>query len=416
MLRNRKNFLYVCAFFFSLAGSILGLSLIYRLADRFLFTPAKIGAFVALGQLFYFLGCNAYQYFGSRFDPAKVFNVTSIIVFLSSIPLGFTRTPVLAYAAFWILQFSTGLFWPPIMAWLTGGLSMEELNRKIGIYNRSWVAGNILGPLISGALYQWKSGLDFIVLGACYFLVIPLLRIMQQNSRRSSVAAASPASPAGVTNPEDAVNTGHAEAANTANPKAAIAADKKLDLYRYRGWISALSSTVFMGVLANVFPLHVRDGLGYSERSAGFILFLRSIAGFAGFAILARFTAWHFNRRWMMILQYGLLLCTLFLMFAGSRLYFYAFVVIIYGFINAACYNNSMFHSGATGKNIKKNLALHEIFMCIGAAAGTVLGGYFYQHFRFTGTCIVLFLAISAGLGILIFLDRREARINSALF
>ena len=95
-------------------------------------------------------------------------------------------------------------------------------------------------------------------------------------------------------------------------------------------------------------------------------------------------------------------------MLAGDRLILYGITVILYGFIYAACYNNSMFYSGTTGMDVKKNLALHEIFLTIGNATGAAGGGFFYQNFHFTGTCIALFLALGMGLGVFILFNKRD--------
>jgi len=367
--------------------NILNLSLIYRLADRFFFNPAQIGTYIALGQVFYFLGCNLYHRFGSAFNPVKVFSVSASIVFLVSIPLGFTRTESIVYASYWLLHLSTGFFWPPVMAWLTGGLEGKELNRTIGIYNRSWMAGNIFGPLIAGSLYQWNSELNFALICFFYLLVLPFIYLVRRRSDKAQYLA--PATEQGKTDLSGST-------------------EKKLAFYRYRGWISGLSSMLFLGVLINISPIHIRDGLGYTEASAGMILFLRCVASFVGFAVLARFTAWHFNRRWLMFLNYALMFCTLLLILAGNWFFFYIVVALLYGFVFSACYNNSMFYSGATGGNPKKNLAMHEIFLCTGNAAGTAIGGLFYQHFRLAGAGLALFLCLGLCLGISLLLSRKE--------
>jgi hypothetical protein len=51
-----QYFIFASAFFYSLGGNILNLSLIYRLTDWFAFTPGQVGAYLAFGQLFFFLG------------------------------------------------------------------------------------------------------------------------------------------------------------------------------------------------------------------------------------------------------------------------------------------------------------------------------------------------------------------------
>jgi predicted MFS family arabinose efflux permease len=294
------------------------------------------------------------------------------------------------------------------MAWLTEGLKGKELNREIGIFNRSWMAASMAGPLIAGALYQWNSTVNFIILNLSYFLVLLLLYLMKRNSRFDSApvqvsAMASGSLPAAL--PANADPT--ALPAEKAPPEIRVM-DKKLDLYRYRGWIGGFCSAVFIGILGNIVPLHIRDGLGYTERAAGMVLFLRCAAGFVSFSVLARFTSWHFNRRWFIFLQGGLIVCALLFMLSGSRLSFFYVIVLIYGLLNSGWYNNSIFYSGSTGKNPKKNMALHEIFLCMGNAFGTAGGGVLYQHFRFTGVCLAVILLYGIGLWVLVLLNRKE--------
>jgi predicted MFS family arabinose efflux permease len=155
-------------------------------------------------------------------------------------------------------------------------------------------------------------------------------------------------------------------------------------------------------------PLYIRDGLGYTEGSAGVILFFRCLTGLAGFTILARFTLWHFRRRWFFILQGGLIICSILYLFAGSKLGFFFLIAGIYGLIGSGCNTTSIFYSSSTGKNTKKNLALHEIFSSLGQGVGSAGGGFLYQHFRYTGMCVSLTIVLSMGIGIFILLDRRK--------
>ena len=416
---KRNYFVYACSFFFSLGANILGLSMVYSLTDRFSFNPGQIGSFVALGQLFYFLGCNLYQHFGYVLNPAKVFPVAAAIVFIASIPLGFARSRFLVYAAYWVIQISTGLYWPPAMSWITEGLGGKALNHEIGIFNRSWMAASIIGPLIAGSLYQWNSRVNFLIISLCYLLGVSLLRLMKVYSKRKQayrheaesehlqepeqavIASATPAVAAGAAVPQG-------EKTGTAHVSQLLGG--KLNLYRYRGWINAFSSAMCLGVIANIAPLHIRDVLGYSERTMGTILFSRSVIGFIGFSVLAKFTFWHFNRRWFFIVQGCLMFCTLLFLPAGNRLPFYFIIVMLFGFLNSSSYDNSIFYSGTTGKNPKKNMAIHEIVLAIGHAAGSAGGGLVYQHFRFTGTCLALFMVLGLNMGVLWLMDKREAR------
>ena len=382
---RKQYYIFAACFLFSLGTNILSLSLIFRLTDTLSFNPGQIGTYMALGQLFYFLGCNLYHRIGSAFNNASVFTGSAIIVLISSIFLGFTRSSGIIYASYWILQIGAGFFWPPIMAWLTEGLSGKELSREMGFFNRSWMGANMIGPLIAGTLYAWNSTVNFLIIIFCYALVLALIILLRKSSGKEGT--------------QTPVKTKAEDRDNTAeNITSYMLTDKIQKLYRYRGWLSGFCNTVFVGVLLNIIPLHIRDGLGYTEQSAGIVLFMRTIPGLIGFSLLAKFNAWQFNRKWFYLTQSGLIACSVLLLLAGDRLAVFYAIVILYGFVNSACYNNSMFYSSATGISPKKNLAIHEIFLCMGNAAGTAGGGFMYQHFGFTGVCLSLVMALGMGL------------------
>jgi predicted MFS family arabinose efflux permease len=284
-----------------------------------------------------------------------------------------------------------------------------ELNREISRFNRCWMTGVLIGPLIGGALYHLSSLLNFIAISAGFsavFLLLMLLRrhirITGEDKAEDEGAAARPG--AGVT-AKPSVRKPAASPENAVN----ALQEKALSRYRLRGWIGVLCSSLFMGVLINVVPLHIRDGLGYTEQAAGQVLFFRGISALIGFTLFARFTFWHFNRRWFIFTQSVLILCTVLFLIAGSHLYIYIFIIFLYGFCHSAAYNNSIFHASAGGKNAKKNLALHEIFLSIGSAAGAAGGGFCYQHFGFFGTYLILTLVQTGGLVFFILQDRRAA-------
>jgi len=398
---NKNLFIFIGTFFYTLGGTMVAFSLIYRLADWFSFNPGQIGIFMAMGSFFFILGCNLYHRFGSLFEPIKIFPLAAIFALISSIALGFIRVTAVVYVSYFSIQICAGMFWPPVMAWLTAGLNEKNMNRVIGHFNRSWMSASMVGPVIAGFLYVRSSTLNFLLIIFSYSIAVSLFFLLRFFLRKQKFDEKNDAA--------DDLKTNSAAKTQTHSPPPRTM-DVKLDLYRYRGWISGFCSSMFVGILTNIVPLHIRDGLGYTEHSAGFLLFVRCFAGLVGFTILARFTAWHFNRKWFFIVQAGLILCSFFFLLAGNRLYLYFIIVFVYGLFNSASYNNSMFYSSITGKNPKKNLALHEIFMSIGTAAGSAGGGFFYQHFHFSGTCLVSILILGLGLAVQAYLESKQMK------
>jgi len=395
--REKHHPMFVCSFFFALGLNFLNFSLIYRLTDSFSFSTGQIGRYIALGQLFYFLGCSLYHRFGSAVHPSKILPVSVVTVFLASIPLGYFKILGPVYASYCLLQLAASLFWPPTMAWLTEGLSGNELSQQISYFNRSWMAALIIAPPIAGFLYRWNSEINFLVITLCFFVNILVLFFIMRRHKTSGLKKENLDQPAAASDAET----------HSSSP---FHQSKKFALYRYMAWAGIFCSIIFVGVFSNIVPLHIRDSMAYTESTAGIVLFFRCTAGFAGFVLMAKFTVWHFNFRWFIILQAGLVFCALLFLFGGNQLSFYFGIAIIFGLIHAACTTNSIFYSRATGKNPKKNLALHEMFLCGGNAAGTAGGGLIYQHFGFTGTAFALVLILCIGFGGFVFLNKKSSR------
>jgi predicted MFS family arabinose efflux permease len=385
---------------------------VYLLTDRFSLDPGQVGTYLAGGSLSYFLCCNLYHRFGTAIPPTRIIPAAVAVVFLSSLALGRAGSSLLAALSYILVQGGTGLFWPPLMAWFTRGLDNRALNRDISIFNRSWMSGNLLGPPVSGALYHISGGLSFLAANLGYILVFGILVLVV----RREAAARDPGGGEirGNKNPDDeeSVKAVPAGTRRRPVPKAAIplvsAKEKALDWFRYRGWIGAFCTNCFIGVLSNIVPLHIRDGLGYTERAAGMILFIRCVSGLIGFTVLARITFWHFNRRWFLLVQAVLAFCAFAFLPAGNMIPFYFVIIFVYGFAHSCCYNNSIFHSSATGRNPGKNLALHEMILSIGSAAGSAGGGFCYQHFGFAGTFAALGIVQVLGLALFVLLNYHD--------
>jgi DHA1 family multidrug resistance protein-like MFS transporter/DHA1 family quinolone resistance protein-like MFS transporter len=406
--RGRNGLLFGASFFFSFSGSVLSFSLVYLLTDRFGLNSGQVGTYLALGFLGYFLCCNLYHRFGTAVSPARIIPAATAVVLLSSLVLSQARSSLLAALAYMLVQGGTGFFWPPLMAWFTGGLDNKALNRDISIFNRSWMAGNLLGPPVSGALYHLSGGLSFLAANFSFALVLALLILVA----RREAAVRAPAAGGIQGPPEGEGQAGLSAAKDRRRPVPTVplaqAREKALAWFRYRGWIGAFCTNCFAGVLSSIVPLHIRDGLGYTERTAGMVLFIRCVSGLAGFTVLARITFWHFNRRWFLLVQAVLVFCSFAFLPAGSMIPFYFVIIFVYGFVHSCCYNNSIFHSSATGRNPGKNLALHEMLLSIGSAVGSAGGGLFYQRFGFAGTFAALGIVQVLGLALFALLDYHD--------
>jgi predicted MFS family arabinose efflux permease len=392
---KKNSYIFACSFLHSFTTSIMGFSLVYLLTDRFGFSAGMIGASVALGSLCYFLCCNIYQRLGGGLKPQRVIPASVAAAVLAAILLALVRVPWIVVGASVIIQGSSGFFWPPIMAWFTQGLNEAELNRDISRFNRCWMGGSLAGPLIGGVLYRVSSVLSFLVV-ICgfvfiFFLLMKLAAITNKDESNAVVPAA-------------AVSGGSQRARAAGHGSR----EEALQLFKICGWLGALCASAFTGMLGNIFPLYIRDGLGYTERTAGMLLLFRGLAAMIGFSLFARLSFWHFNRRWFLIVQGACLICALFFMLAGKNLFLNFAAIAVYGFFYSGMYNNSIFHSSAGAKNNKSNLAIHEIFLSIGNMLGSFGGGLCYQRFGMTGTFLALSLVLSLVLAVYVLLIYRN--------
>jgi predicted MFS family arabinose efflux permease len=392
---SRNNILFICAFFYSFSTNILSFTLLYLLTDKFSFSAGQVGASLALGTGFYFLGCTLYPRLGNRGKPKFIIPAAVSCCFIATCFLISTKSGPAAVLAWGLIQICSGFFWPPLSAWFTQGLNEVELNHDISWYNRAWMSASLLGPFIGGLLYHTAIGLAFAVVLLCQFLIISImvfLAFFTEAGRQDTT-------------------TGRRDEANTKKelPGAVVRLEKSIQSFKIRGWIGGICSNLFNGVLANVVPLYIRDSLGYTEKTAGMVMLFRGIAGVIAFTFFAKFIFWHFNKRWMIFLQGSLIIFSLVLLFSGKVIFFYMLIAFIFGFVSAGCYNNSIFHSSVDKKNPAKNMALHEIFLSIGGATGSLGGGYCLQFFGMGSTFFILALIQGAGLAAQFYLDRRQA-------
>jgi MFS family permease len=247
---KKHHFLFACSFFFALGHNIMSFSLIYRLVDTFSFTTGKIGTYIAIGQLFYFLGCNLYHRFGHIINPAKIIPVSTAAVFLASIPLGYFRILMPVYVSYWVLQLSASFFWPPIQAWLTEGLAGAELGQKISHFNRSWMGALIIAPPIAGFLYRLNSDINFFAISLSYFAAFMFIFLIKRYGKDETGAEDNTAEKITVLSNTDIQNP------------SPVLQNRKLDLYRYVAWTVFYCSIMFAAILINFMPIHIRDGLG----------------------------------------------------------------------------------------------------------------------------------------------------------
>jgi predicted MFS family arabinose efflux permease len=181
----------------------------------------------------------------------------------------------------------------------------------------------------------------------------------------------------------------------------------KLSVYKISAWAGVCFTNMFVGLIANVVPLFIRDILHYPARTAGLILLVRAFASIIGFTLLGKFISWHFRKYWLIILQGLTVICCFLFFLAGSNIGMYFILAFFYGFLYAGFNGSSTFYSGVDKRNLRRNSALHEAFSAAGNSIGSLGGGFCFQYAGMGATLLVMMLAQGLGLLLLILLSRK---------
>jgi predicted MFS family arabinose efflux permease len=175
--------------------------------------------------------------------------------------------------------------------------------------------------------------------------------------------------------------------------------------------VGIFSSYAVYGVVVNILPLEIRDSLGYGEQTAGNLLLLRGIVTLAGFTLLARHSAWHFRRSWILAVQGITLILILAVLILPSRLEFLGVFILLFGILYAASYNNSIFHGSSGAVNRGRRMAIHEAVLTMGVASGSLGGGILYQQGGINLVWLFLLLVQAGGFLAMGVLVRRKAEV-----
>jgi predicted MFS family arabinose efflux permease len=281
------------------------------------------------------------------------------------------------------------------MAWFAEGVNETQLNKDISWWSRSWMAGTLAGPMVSGVLYQRNALFPFLAASLCS--VLTLICIVYLNKHF-------PLNP-----PKLSENAPDIPGINNkAGAGSLQQIQNRLSVYKISAWIGVCFANMFVGLIVNVTPIFIRDTLHYSARMAGLILLTRAFASIAGFTLLGRFTSWHFRKYFFIILQGLTVLCCLLFFLAGNNIGMYFVPAFFFGFLFAGFNGSSTFYSGIDIQNLRRNPALHEAFSAAGNSIGSLGGGFCFQYTGMGATFLIMMLAQGLGLLVLIFLSKKH--------
>lgn len=347
--------IYPSAFLVSLAVGFVIFGLIFFARDVLQFEPGRIGLLVGTWPLTYCVSCLLIRPLFGPVPPRFLMIGSCVTMGLSVMALLVFRSPDVVFPLFALFGFALGLFWTPVMGWLSVGSEGTALSRLISRFNVSWGVGNMISPFLCGWLYQIRpllplqlgAGLFFWVAAYVAWGSLALPRV--RGDRSSGVADENPTE-----------------------------TDQSTPL-RFPAWIGLWANYFGIGLLNAVFPLAGRVELGMDSAQVGFAFLLLNMLNVVFFMILGRWEGWHF-RSWPMQVSTGLrILLFLLMMAVGGRIPVYVLMALI-GIPYAVAYSSSVFHGCSGTIHRARRMAIHEGVLTAAMVLGSVAGGFLYEH------------------------------------
>ncbi len=369
---GKSAVLFPAALLFNLTCGLAGFGIIFYARDSFHASPGQIGWLAALPQLAYLAGCLGFPpLFGLLLPRHYLLAATGGMALLLT---GLAGSPSLAalFALYGLSGFLIALFWPPMMGWLSRGLEAQPLARTLRNFNLTWSSSHIVSPYAAGLLLErghrlpiWTAaGLSAL---ACLLLLAGCRLLPEVREDR---------------------------AREPANRRELQVPDRSTPL-RYPAWVGMVAAYLLMGIFSSIFPLFLRDTLGFPESRVGLLLLVQAVFSTACFWWLGRSGSWHFRPLPMVLGQAALAVLALGLGFARSFLPL-ALLLAPAGALTALAYNESLFHGASGSPRRAARMAINEATRTAGFVAGASGGGLFVQLSSFRRTLLVTAAAILA--------------------
>jgi predicted MFS family arabinose efflux permease len=375
---GKSAVLFPAALLFNLACGLTGFGIIFYARDAFQASAGQIGWLAAMPQLAYLAGCLAFPpLFGLILPRHYLIAATGGTALLLAGLLTARSLPGV-FVLYGLSGFLIALFWPPLMGWLSRGLEEQALNRTLRNFNLTWSSSHIVSPYAAGLLLERGGRLPLWAAAAISALACLLLW---------AAALALPK----IRADRERELTGRRDTQ---------APDRSTPL-RYPGWVGLVAGYLLMGLLSGVFPLFLRDTLGFPESRAGLLLLVRAFFSTAGFWLLGRSSLWHFRPLPMVLGQAALAALTLGLSFARSFLPL-ALLLAPMGSLTALSYNEGLFHGMSGSSRRAARMAIQEAVRTVGFVAGAAGSGLLLQRTSFprilgiTAAAILMATAVQA--------------------
>ena len=365
--------IFPSAFLVAVGMGLINLGIVFYMQDVFNASAGKIGLLAALWSLCFISGCMLIRPLFDHILPRYTMIIATFCMFCSTLSIQLVNSIVWVYVLFAFYGFSTSLFWPPLMAWMSRKIEGVELSRAISKFNLSWSAGLIISPFLAGWLSERAAEMplysgaslflltSFMITGA--ILVLPGMR----SDRETELSA-----------------------------KFQRCEEGKDTTVRYPAWVGLCTTYVVIGVVLVIFPIFARDDLCMSKSTIGLLLLLRALFTTVGFVILGRTVFWHFRSLPMLSGQVCLAVLLILMVYTRTPVLL-GLILAVMGLLIALSYSNSLFHGVSGSTNRVRRMAVHEALLSAGSIIGSCAGGVLYQRYSMSAVYWVCFAIVLAG-------------------
>ncbi len=284
--------------------------------------------------------------------------------------------------------------WPTLEAVVSEGESREGVARQIGIYNLVWASSTAVAYASGGALFETLGKLSLFWLPILFYAVqLVLLGIIAQGVRMAHAMS------------------GHIGAAGTAaaHPEAtSFHQPVKPTTFLTMARVAIPFAYIAINTLLAVIPDRAL-ALGLSTSESGAFNSVWLFVRLAAFALLWRWTGWHYRFRWLLV-AFASLAVSFLVLLTSERLLLLLAAQVVFGLAAGLIYYSSLFYAMDVGEAKSEHGGFHESAIGLGVCLGPALGAgalHFAPNRPDSGAWAVAALLV-CGLATLVWLRLRK--------
>ena len=357
----RPQLLYACALIMNSATGVLVVAL-PLLAIRYGASPLELGLLGSLGAMAYTFACPLAGWHSERIErdaalvPAEakrrsvMLSCSLLMVVDSYIFLvgGLRDVFILGVSG----SLCAAFFWPPLQAWLADIGGRARLSERLGMFNLSWSAGIMLGPMIGGVLYSIDYRYPWCYAVVANALMLTALLLTRGGRSRDDHAAVGAAD-----------ETPHLEDPGVFLPLALWA--------NFICWFA----------LSNVQSLYPKLAVanGFSPCLIGYLLFLVGVTQSVFFIVLRSSPRWHY-RFGPLTIVHGAAAIGMLIVFRSTSVMFLSLAFPLLGVALGLSYYSSIYYSLCGHERTGQRTGIHEFMVGSGFFLGPAAGGICAQY------------------------------------